>query len=367
MKVGMIVPGMQSMELNEGLLQLAEALGMDSIWLPDHLLGVTHPALWSTFEASVQLADPDAWLDPFCVAAVLGRKTRLAIGTCVTDTVRRRGPDLARTLMTLNASCGGGFILGIGSGEAESLLPFGYDFTRPVGKLEEAARTIRALLDTGRLPDAEKNDMQNIGRSGLSPIGPNGRAQLWIAGGGERALEIVGRYADGWLPTGMTPEEFARKRARVSEIAAAAGRPRPICGLFTLTLLGDSREQIAAAYERQPLAKLIALFAPASLWRRYGLEHPSGPECRGHPDTIPHAVDPQKLRDLAQKIPFAMMEDYLLIGNAEDIAARLQPYAEAGAEHVILGDFTGLTFAPTEAGRLLTTQMGRLRQLLSAM
>jgi phthiodiolone/phenolphthiodiolone dimycocerosates ketoreductase len=190
---------------------------------------------------------------------------------------------------------------------------------------------------------------------------------LWIAGTGDRALEIVGRYADGWLPTGLSPEEFAHKRARVREVATAAGRPLPVCGFFPLTLLGDSREQIAAAYEAQPLARLVTLFGPASMWRRHGLEHPSGPECRGHPDTIPHAVEPQKLRELARRIPFAMMEDYLLLGNADEIAARLRPYAEAGLEHVVLGDFTGLTFAPEEAGRLLTTQMARLRQLLSAM
>ena len=364
MKVGMIVPGMQSIELNEGLMQLAASIGMDSIWFPDHLLGVTHPALWPEFGASAQLPDPDMWLDPFCVAAVLGRQTDMIIGTCVTDSVRRRGPDLARTLMTLNNSCRGGFILGIGSGEGESLLPFGYDFSRPVGMLAEAAATIRSLLDSGRMPDADKG---GIGRSGLSAHQPRGKAQLWIAGAGDKALEIVGRYADGWIPTGITPAEYAEKGNRVRAAASAARRAAPVNAFFPLTLLGDSRQSIAAAYEAQPLAKLIAMFGPASLWKRHGLEHPSGPECRGHPDTIPHIVDPDHLRDIAKKIPFEMMEEYLLVGNADDIAARLRPYAEAGMEHVILGDFTGLTYAPAEAGRLLTTEMARLKQLLAGM
>ena len=51
---------------------------------------------------------------------------------------RRRGADLARTALTLQQNGRGEFILGIGSGEAESLLPFGYPFDRPVGLLEQA-------------------------------------------------------------------------------------------------------------------------------------------------------------------------------------------------------------------------------------
>ena len=37
--------------------------------------------------------------------------------------------------------------------------------------------------------------------------------------------------------------------------------------------------------------------APTSIWQRYGLEHPSGPRCRGYPDTIPHALDPEVTRE----------------------------------------------------------------------
>ncbi len=361
MKVGIIVPGMHSMELNEGMLKMAEAAGMDSVWLADHLLGVMHPTLWPEIDAAALISDPDAWLDPFCVAAVLGRQTKLGIGTCVTDSVRRRGPDLARTLMTLNASCGGGFILGLGSGENESTLPFGYDFSRPIGKLEDAARSIRSLLDHGRMPDG------GVGRTGLVAQAPHSRAQLWIAGIGDRSMEIVGRYGDGWICHGVSPDEYLMKREQVRKAAQAAGRPMPTIALFPLMLLGDSREHVAAALERKPLTKLLTMFGPATMWKRHGLDHPSGPECRGHPDTIPHAVDPERLRQVAPRIPLALVEDYMMIGNAEDIARRMRPYVEGGVEHLILGDFTGLTFAPEETGRLITTQLGRLRQLLAAM
>ena len=69
MKLGLLLPTMQSIALNTAALQAAEMLGADDVWVLDHLLGFTHPALWPEFPAARALPDPDALLDPFCVAA----------------------------------------------------------------------------------------------------------------------------------------------------------------------------------------------------------------------------------------------------------------------------------------------------------
>jgi phthiodiolone/phenolphthiodiolone dimycocerosates ketoreductase len=304
------------------------------------------------------VADPDAWLDPFCVAAILGRQTDLLVGTSVTDSVRRQGPDLARTLLTLNNSCRAGFILGIGAGEAESTTPFGYDFSAPTAKFERTLAVIRSLLDTGQMPDGM------LGRTGLRNQNPRAQPLLWAAAIGERTLDIVGRYADGWMSMGLNPEQFAEKRGRVFRAAAAAGRVQPTIALNALALFCDSRDHGAAALRAQPLINLILLFAPATLWRRYGLEHPSGPNCRGYPDTIPHALDPTVLREAAHRVPFEMFEEYVLVGNAEEVAERLKPYARAGLDHLVFSDLTSLSFDMQEAGRLLVAGLGRLRPLL---
>ncbi len=140
---------------------------MDDVWVLDHMMGLTHPALWPEFPAAAMLPDPDALLDPFCVAAALGPTTDLPFGLSVTDAVRRAGPDLARAAMTVNDACRGGFVLGLGSGEAESLVPYGYDYRRPVDRLEAALKDIRALFDTGNMPSGS-------GRTGLDRGGPKG-------------------------------------------------------------------------------------------------------------------------------------------------------------------------------------------------
>lgn len=357
MNVGFMLPGMVSIELNLVMMRGIEALGLDSVWLPDHLLGPFHPALWEAVPASAMLTDSDSYLDPFCVASVLGRETAMVVGTCVTDSTRRRGPDLARTALTLQQNGRGDFILGIGSGEAESLLPFGYPFDRPVGLLEQALREMRAIFDTGRMPD------DGVGRSGLVPGDGTGIPQIWVAAHGPRSLRLTGRYADGWLPMRTTPQQWAEQRAVMNEAAEAADRPAPIAGLFPLVMLAESRDAAAEVYEQNAMAKMLLMSAPATVWAQYGVEHPCGSDCRGYPDMIPHSLDPDDLRRSLERVPREMVEAFIMMGNAQDLADQLAPYRELGLEYLVIADTTGLT-QPPETVASLMPQLVKLKAMV---
>jgi phthiodiolone/phenolphthiodiolone dimycocerosates ketoreductase len=358
MKLGLLLPTVQSIEVNASALRVAEQLGVDDVWVLDHMMGLTHPQIWPEFPASQALPDPDALLDPFCVAAALGPTTDLPIGLCVTDATRRRGGDLARAALTLNDACRGGFVLGIGSGEAESIVPFGYDYARPVGNVEQALREIRSLLDVGRMPDGH-------GRTGLPRDGAKGVPGVWVAAKLPRMLRLAGRYGDGWLPLPSSPGEYAEQYAVIRQAAEEAGRPPPVASLVPATIFGDSRDTVVATLEQLPIVKLIAYYLPAEVWRRYGLEHPGGPECRGQVDLIPHELDPDELRAVAERIPIELVEELAWLGNAEEIAERIAPFAQAGATHLMLGDVTGTTYAPADAARVLGAQLPRLKALLA--
>ena len=277
MKLGLLLPTMQSIALNAAALRAAEQLGVDDVWVLDHMMGFTHPALWPEFPAAQALPDPDALLDPFCVAAALGPTTDLPIGLCVTDATRRRGADLARAALTLNDACRGGFVLGIGSGEAESIVPFGYSYDRPVGKVEQALQDIRSLFDTACMPD---------GRSyGTGPRHREGIPQMWVAGKMPRMLTLTGRYGDGWLPLPSRPEEYAEQYEAIRAAAAEAGRPAPVASLVPATIFGDSRDAVLATLDEVPVVKLIAYYLPDEIWQavrphapgRPGLSRPGGP------------------------------------------------------------------------------------------
>jgi len=352
----LLLPTMQSLDVNRMALRGAEVVGVDDVWVLDHMMGLTHPGVWPLFPASVALPDPDALLDPFCVAAALGPTTALPMGLCVTDATRRRGPDLARAALTLQDACRGGFTLGIGSGEAESILPFGYDYSAPVAMVESALRDIRSLLDHGRMPDG-------VGRTGLPREG--GIPGVWVAAHAPRMLRLTGTYADGWLPLASPVDRYRAQYDVIKDAAKRAGRPTPVASLVPATIFGDSREHVLTVLEQVPVARLIAYYLPAATWHAHGLEHPGGPDCRGQVDIIPHTIPAEQLIEIAARIPVELVEELVWLGNAEEIAARIAPYAEVGTTHLMLGDVTGTTYAPAETARVLGTQLPRLKALLA--
>lgn len=284
------------------------------------------------------------------------------MGVSVTDATRRRAPDLARTALTLHHVCRGGFNLGIGSGEAESLTTFGYDFSTPVGRLEECLVELRALLDDGTMPGGLS------GRMGLpltrDDLGP---PKVWVAGHGPRMLRLTGQYGDGWLPAWpMSGAEYGARRADVARWAEQAGRPAPEAGLLAFVMVGESKEHIAELMEKDPLGKLFALFCPADRWRAHGFEHPFGENCQGFVDLIIHDLDPEQLRELAPRMPFELVEEVVFLGNATEITERLADYAANGLEHVVLGNLTGVVGGMEEI-TANTEQFMALRSLLGAL
>ena len=361
MRVGMMLSAMHPWEGNELFMGLGESMGLDSLWTPDHIMGIFHPELWSDTPFSSVVADPDALYDPFCVCAALGRQTEIPLGMSVTDATRRAAPDVARSTLTLQHMCKGGFHLGVGSGEAESLVPFGYPFDKPVGRTEEFLKILRVMLDTGEMPG------DSVGRTGIPLESEHGRPKVWVAGHGPRMLRLTGEYGDGWLPCWpMSPGEYGERRKTVAEHAARVGRLEPESGLVIYFLLGESRDRVAQMMEEQPLSKLFALFAVADIWERHGVEHPLGREANGFINTIVHELDPKMLRDLAPRIPVELMDEMMFMGGVDEITERVAGYAAEGLEHLVLGNLTGIVGGMEEIQARIPdflTLAGRLREL----
>ncbi|MBW2360080.1 MAG: LLM class flavin-dependent oxidoreductase [Deltaproteobacteria bacterium] len=350
---------MHPFESNLEALRMAEALDVDSLWLPDHLLGLDHPELRAESPYAQMVEDPDGWLDPFCVSTALAMQTELPLGINVTDGTRRRAPDVARTALTLQHMCRGGFNLGVGSGEAESLVPFGYPFDKPVGRLEEFLVELRCLLDTGRMPQG------GPARTGIPLESGMGKPRIWVGGQGPRMLRLTGQYADGWLPAwSMEPRDYAAKRSVIARHAEAAGRRTPECGLFRTIFLGESRERLAEALERQPIAKLNALFIEGALWERHGIEHPAGAHSRGLVDVVVYDLDAEELRALAPRIPFELIEEFYTFGNADEVAQRFETYGPAGLEHLVLAVGMGILGGGEAEIERCTAEFARLRKML---
>lgn len=335
MKVGICLPTVHPVEVNESMLATAEANQVDSLWAIDHLLGAFHPAVRAMLPLAENGSDADNYVDPFCLIGMLGRRTSIPLGVAVTDGIRRGPADVARSALTLHHVCRGGFHLGIGSGEAMNLAPFGYPADRRAGRTARFLEVLRTLLDTGTMPAGP-------GRLGLPRESERGPVRLWMAAHGPLTLRLAGRYADGWLPGYVgTPERYGEMRAAVARHAAAAGRAEPEPGLFAFVILSESRDAMRARLESQPLGKLLAIYLPGERWRAHGLRHPAGEESRGYIDVVPHSLDPELLCRLAPGIPFELLEELVYIGSAAEVAQRLSQFADRGCRHVVLYFLTG--------------------------
>ena len=332
MDTGIMMPGVYPVESCEQFLRLGEQIGSSTIWVPDHLFGAFHPDIWPDEPYAEVTPDSDGYFDPFCLLAALGQQTPLALGISVTDSVRRKAVDVVRSALTVHHLSRGGLYLGVGSGEAESLLPFGYPFDKPVGRFEAFLRELRHILDTGEVPG------DGCGRIGLPLESEHGKPKIWVAGHGPRMLRLTGQYGDGWLPAWrMSPAEYAEKRDRIAQHAREADREPPISGLLAPIAIGESRAQLFDYFDENPLSKLAAIFIPGERWEHHGLEHPAGRESRGLIDVIIHELDPDELRALAPRIPFELIEEFYFIGSPTELYEHLAAYGHAGCEHMELG------------------------------
>ncbi len=119
--------------------RVAEDVGFDSIWIPDHLIhrppGTPDYGIW------------EAWS---LVSALAATTSRVQIGTWVLGGGFRNPALLAKMADTVDEISGGRLILGIGSGWHEpEYTAFGYPFDHRVSRFEEAITIIAGSCATG--------------------------------------------------------------------------------------------------------------------------------------------------------------------------------------------------------------------------
>jgi len=323
---------------------LAVAGGASSLWVPDHLINMLPRSLWSTRHnrLAAVIRHADGFLDPVAALgwlAARNRLTRLGLGVAVTDPGRRHPAVVAQAFASLHLLNHGRTVLGIGTGERENNVPFGVDWSAPVGRLEEALGVIRALWDSEGRPVSRDGRWFPLRNAIFDvPLYRGTRPQIWVAAHGPRMLRITGTHGDGWLPAWpQEPGEYGEHLAQVRAAASDAGRdPLAVtAGGWFLTIPGPTRGVVDALLDA-PLTRSIALSFSADLWARYGGEHPLGPGFTGLQDLLPHLITEDDALDYGRRVPEGLLRAAILCGTPSEIVDRLACYRDHGLRHPVL-------------------------------
>jgi alkanesulfonate monooxygenase SsuD/methylene tetrahydromethanopterin reductase-like flavin-dependent oxidoreductase (luciferase family) len=197
------------------LAELADELGFDLIGVQDH---------------PYQRRFFDTWT---LLTAMAMRTKSIHVFPDVANLPLRPPAVLAKAAATLDLLSGGRAELGLGAGGFwEAIKAMGGPVRTPgesVAALEEAIQVIRLMWsgERGVHFDGTFYKLQGV-HTGPKPAHPMG---IWLGAYKPRMLSLVGRAADGWVPSlgGVQPENLAAGNARIDEAAEAAGRdPRSI-------------------------------------------------------------------------------------------------------------------------------------------
>ena len=185
-------------------VDLLEASGVDSLWLPET---VYTPAV-----------------EPFTgIAFALARTTHLKAGSGISVLPGRHPVLVAKQLASL-AGLAPGRVLPVFGLQPAS--PGERDlFPVPAGQraavFDEALTLLRLLLTSPSVTFS--GSFFSVDGASIGPL-PGKPLDIWLGGTAPAGLRRVGRLADGWLGSLLTPDEAGAAVRVINEAADAAGR-----------------------------------------------------------------------------------------------------------------------------------------------
>lgn len=169
------------------------------------------------------------FLETFTLIAHLAARTaRIRFLPDVANLPLRNPAVIAKMAATIDLLSGGRFELGLGAGSFwEGIGAMG----GPVRSGPESVDALEEAIEVIRLVWSDQRDASYDGRHykldglhpGPEPAHPIG---IWLGAYGPRMVRVVGRLADGWIPTipRLPLEEVPVRQQAIDDAATAAGR-----------------------------------------------------------------------------------------------------------------------------------------------
>lgn len=231
----------------------AERAGFESFWVAEHL---AIPAAYTTYyprSADGKVPEFYAHLaDPFVALAAAAQATsRIRIGTSVCLLPERNPIETAKAAATLDLYSGGRLMLGVGAGWfPEEAAIMGVDFKRRWRHLRESVEAMRELWSK---PEAGyAGEIINFPPVRLYPKPLQKPYPPIFLGAHDPgpALRRVARWADGWMPGGLSPEQAEQCIPQIKKMARENGRDPERMEFSVMLGIGAQQEPTPQALER---------------------------------------------------------------------------------------------------------------------
>jgi alkanesulfonate monooxygenase SsuD/methylene tetrahydromethanopterin reductase-like flavin-dependent oxidoreductase (luciferase family) len=267
---------------------------------------------------SIQLAS-NPWI-PLGAAAVPTTSLRLATGIALTFT---RSPlETAFAALDLDHLSQGRFTLGLGSSVRwwhEQLYGVAYD--RPVARLAEATRIIKAVV-SGRARQMGRFDGEfwqlDLSRLTHKPaLRPD--LPVWVAALRTPLVRVAGRDADGLIghPSWSVDWALEQVKGPYAEAVAASGRRREQVEVNLWQVVAPNPDVTESVHDAK---RHVATYASIGQYEPYFAAHGFGAEARQLQEAATKG-DPR----IAEIVPDEMARTFVVCGTPGVVARQLEP------------------------------------------
>jgi len=218
MKIGFCLPhygrSIEPTRLHQ-LAAHAEEIGLDSVWVTDHVI----------VPRDASLIYRDEMLDPLAVLPWLAAVTdTIALGTSVVVLPYRSPVPVAKLLASVDVLSGGRLIVGVAVGWLEAEFDaLGVPFRERGRRADEAIELFQALW-TQEHPEIETARHRLAGLKASPMPRQKPRPPILVGGASDAALRRVARLGDGWHASSASPPVFRAGALAVANHWKDAGR-----------------------------------------------------------------------------------------------------------------------------------------------
>jgi F420-dependent oxidoreductase-like protein len=323
-----------AMEAVAGLVEHAERVGLDSVWVAE---------AYGSDTVSV-------------LGYLAARTQRIGLGSAIMQMPARTPANTAMSAMTLDTLSDGRLLLGLGMSGPQVVEGWhGVGYGKPLARTREYVEVVRRAVARDE-PLRFDGDWYQVPYTGVDATGlglplksilrpPRPRIPIYLAAIGPRNTRLTGEIAEGWLPVFYSPEREDVLIEHLDAGLTSANRDPADCDVAATVPVAAGPDVAACRDQVRPFFALYVGGMGArgrnfyfDLMVRYGYGDAA--------ERIQDAYLDGRKGDATAAVSDEMIDELALVGPIERIVDRLAAWKESRVTHLLLGTFQADVLEP---------------------